>query len=102
MIVSFNVRPFVQQHEPLRFFAQPFRKVNVRPEQAEDERAGNPTGNIHARRNFRRVRKPFSKAIELAQLRKKQPRRAENPEIRQKIEREVLPLPGGIGLLRAA
>ena len=35
-----NMRPFVQQNEPPLCLAEPFGKVNVRPEQAEDERAG--------------------------------------------------------------
>lgn len=40
MVQPFNVRPFVQQNEPPLCLAEPFGKVNVRPEQAEDERAG--------------------------------------------------------------
>ena len=55
VIEPFNVRPFMQQNEPPRFFVEPFRKVNVRPEQAEDERAGNAVRYIHARRDFLRA-----------------------------------------------
>lgn len=40
VVQPFNVRPFVQQNEPPLCLAEPFGKVNVRPEQAEDERAG--------------------------------------------------------------